>query len=182
MTDIRSATIRLRDEAWDSVRGSPAFAAFKALDDAVAAMGGKAMVSGEAQGEAGQRAFDDMAAVIRPRSEPSHGRVSQADAAAALLEERGEPTPGVKLLNGLPAKGASVSGANPIVNFTSSMSKSGRFRSVRRDGRYFWWFKDRPLPTDWNEPESEEFDRLLNSGSPKPSRQEGGDGHGPATT
>ena len=79
----------------------------------------------------------------------------------------------------LPTKGVAMVGRNTLVNFTSAMSKSGKFRSERRDGSYFWWFKGELLPPGWNEAPD------LLEGQPGASSvhsgQEGGEGDSPAT-
>lgn len=177
MSTILEKMAALRDEALDEMRISAAFRAFIALDDAVVAMGGERVpvtASVDSTVSAVSNIYSRM-----PRS-PNGKRVSQGDAAAMVLNERG-PTQGVDLLNAIPDKGGNVGGDKPMINLTSTMSKDPRFASVRRDGSYFWWFADRPLPENWNTGAG------LNLGEEPapvsvPSSLEGGDGHGPATT
>jgi hypothetical protein len=155
----------LRDEA---------FATLKALDDAVVTLGGKSRLAAQpsAAAQAYARGVGDHAA----RRQREARQLSQSEAAEMIMRERGEPTSGVDLLAALPSKGVLVGGINPTINFTSSMSKSGKFRSVRKGGSYFWWFKDEPLPADWQEAP----DLLSKEGSDASAvgtNQEGGDGH-----
>lgn len=167
----------LRDEALDEMRFSAAFKAFIALDDAVVAMGGERLpitASLDSAVTAVSSIYSRM-----PRN-PNGKRVSQGDAAAMVLEERG-PTQGVDLLDAIPDKGGNVGGDKPMINLTSTMSKDPRFASIRRDGNYFWWFANRPLPENWNTGAGLD---LGEEPAPvfAPSGSEGGDGHDPTTT
>jgi hypothetical protein len=69
---------------------------------------------------------------------------SQADAAFEILAETNEPSPVGPLVNMVRGRGATVGGTNPELNLSSSLSRDGRFRSVRFNGRPCWWLKDRP--------------------------------------
>jgi hypothetical protein len=73
-------------------------------------------------------------------------RVSQLDGAAATLERAGHPLPVRSLMQGAVDAGAFIGGDNPLASFSSSLSKSDRFKSVRWKGKYAWWFADRPMP------------------------------------
>lgn len=177
MSLIHDKMVALRDEALDEMRKTEAFKAFIALDDAVVAMGGERLPVTDSIDSAVTAVSNIYSRM--PRN-PNGKRVSQGDAAAMVLEERG-PTPGVDLLDAIPDKGGNVGGDKPMINLTSTMSKDSRFVSVRRDGSYFWWFADRPLPENWNTGAGLDL-----GGEPAPvsmpSSLEGGDGHDPATT
>lgn len=152
-----------------------AYATLKALDTAVVSLGGQPRVEPRtvvAVGTASGTSSTNGVGVSR--------RLSQSGAAEVLLRERGEPMTGADLLTALPTKGVTMLGPNRLVNFTSAMSKSGKFRSERRDGSYFWWFKDEPLPPKWNE--APDLLERQPGASSVHSNQEGGEGHGPATT
>ncbi len=156
-----------------------AFATFKALDDAVVSLGGErhqdAAPSAVAQAISGRK-VSRVGGILA-----SVQRLSQTAAAEMVLRERNVPTTGADLMEALPSKGVSIGGANPVVNFTSAMSKSDKFRSIRRGGNYYWWFKDTLLPPDWND-EAPDFLPKEGSDASLVNNQEGGDGHGPATT
>jgi hypothetical protein len=79
----------------------------------------------------------------------------------------------------LPSKGIILSGSSSQINFTSSLSKSGKFESVRRNGRYYWWFKDEPLPVDWQE--APDLLSKEGSGASDVGYQEGGEANATAT-
>jgi len=108
-------------------------------------------------------------------------RIPQGDAAATALRRGGTPLPGAILMSKAREVGAVIGGEKPVVSFTSTLSKDSRFYSFRHDGMYYWWFKDEPLPLNWKGMGSDDFDDLLDPIS-QSSSQEGGDGHGPATT
>lgn len=135
--DMLTKVVALRDEA---------FAPFKALDDAVVALGGKSRLGPRTVLATGLSVGTSSAKGVSEAR-----RVTVAGAAELELHARGIPMTGADIMAALPARGVTVGGADPVVNFTSSMSKSGKFQSVRRNGKYYWWFKDEPLPEDWQE-------------------------------
>ena len=137
---MQAKVTALRDEAYQT---------FKALDDAVASLGGNRRIVTSVASSTGV-ASGNASAVGKTARRVSRAP-SQSSASEAILRERGEPMLGVDLMSALPAKGIIVGGKNRRINFTSAISKSGKFRSVRKDGNYFWWFKDEPLPADWQE-------------------------------
>lgn len=138
----------LREEVLEQLQNSDEFRAFTALDNAVIALGGKALLISPSLAQVTD-------AVHAANQKLPHipvltgRRISHGDAAALVLEERG-PTQGVDLLNAVPAKGGVIGGEKPMINLTSSLSKDARFVSIRRNGSYFWWFADKPLPADWD--------------------------------
>lgn len=162
--------IALRDKA---------FATFKSLDDAVVSLGGKSrmtstivMATGNASGHG--------SAIAHSLTNRRIDRLpSQSGAAEIILRERGEPMMGTDIMTALPSKGIMIGGKNRQMNFTSAMSKSGQFRSVRKGGNYYWWFKNEPLPTDWQEAP----DLLSKEGSDASvvDNQEGGEANATAT-
>lgn len=155
----------LRDEA---------FATCKALDDAVVTLGGKPRLP---QHDLRQILGQLNATVSKPSGDR---RLSQSGAAELILRERGVPATGADLLAALPSKGVTVSGDKPEVNFTSAMSKSGKFKSHRRDGKYYWWLKDAPLPPGWNN-EAPDLLEGQSDASSVHSNQEGGEANATAT-
>lgn len=74
-------------------------------------------------------------------------KVSQLAGAAMALEEVGHPLAADKLMDKAVEHGAVVGGTKPVISFGSSLSKSPKFKSVRWNGEYAWWFSDRPLPS-----------------------------------
>lgn len=128
--------VALRDEA---------FATLKALDDAVVSLGGPSSLA------AGAPRANGATSTALEGVRRGAAQLSQSGAAEIILRERGEPVTGADLMTALPSKGVMIGGKNRRINFTSAMSKSGRFRSVRRDGTYYWWFKNEPLPSEWQE-------------------------------
>lgn len=81
----------------------------------------------------------------RDGGEPSQKPLTQPEATARLLNEHG-PMPTSAILERIGDLGVTVSGADPVINLSSSISKSGQFKSVRINGVSHWWFKDRELP------------------------------------
>lgn len=160
--DMLKAAAALRDKA---------YATFKAFDDAVVSLGGASRITPKiaANSPAGRAIVGAVGERLR--------RQTQAGAAEEVLSETGSPMTVHQLMEAVPSKGVTLGGADPQVNFTSSLSKSGKFRSVRQGGNYWWWFKDKPLPEDWQEAP----DLLSKEGSDASvvgnGNQEGGDGH-----
>ena len=175
------STKGLRDAAWRDVKMSPDYLAFKALDDAVAAMGGDRIIF-----EAGARTEADrprasVGTFANIRSTRPVTRLTQAGGAEAALRSNGDPLPIGRLLEEAIKHGAIIGGDKPLANFRSTISKDPRFVSVMRNGMYFWWFKDEALPSGWNEAVGPDLlDGPTASGAH--SSQGGGGGHGPATT
>jgi hypothetical protein len=81
----------------------------------------------------------------RLKQESERG-ISHADAAAAVLEDQGEPVPLVNLLELVRSKGAVVGGTDPSINLSSTLSKDDRFESIRFNGRRCWWLAGHRLP------------------------------------
>jgi hypothetical protein len=178
-TDFLKRAEALRAEAWDAVQSSPAYAAFKAMDDAVLAIGGRSLMARDAD-----RVNPEIREEMRRRAEfiamPAR-RISQANAAAIVLRKTGKPLQAAELMDGARSVGAAIGGDKPLVSFTSSLSKDPRFYAFRKDGSYFWWFVGEAPPLAFqNEAEPDGFQGLL--GSASSPNQEGGEGHGPPTT
>jgi hypothetical protein len=73
--------------------------------------------------------------------------LTQTDAVHVLLTKvLHAPAQTTTLVKALSAHGITVGGAKPEVNLSSVLSKDGRFRSVRYNGRYCWWIKGTPFP------------------------------------
>jgi hypothetical protein len=191
MTDgLVERAIALRDEAYKKVVFTPEYVAFKALDDAVAAMGGRrhpvlqsspgniAAILGTTVGGIAPRAYGGIAPAPVPRR-----RISQSDAAEQILRAKGRPLVITELLMRLPAAGAIVGGENAQVNFGSTLSRDPRFYSFRYNGLYYWWLSDEQLPEDFrNEATDLPLGQDGSGASSSLSNQEGGDGDAPATT
>lgn len=158
MADILSAAIQLRQQAWEVVQASAAFAQFRALDAAIVEMGGSSILP----------ATHDAARILsNPQDTKLHenwvkqentrkftgapiGRkVSHAEAAYFALAKAGHPLQSVELLEAARNEGAKIGGEKPIVNLTSTLSRNDGFINVRFDGVPHWWLSDRPLPYGW---------------------------------
>lgn len=174
MTDtVLQKTIALRAEVWGDLVKSPAFQSFKALDAAVAAMGGKRILSNESH----------------PVTEPVQGNVSvnppvrrrrnsQGDAAEQVLRNSNIPQPIRILLDAVLSMGVEVRGGDPLANFRSTLSRDPRFKSIMHNGGYFWWLADVALPEGWDEAEADDLvARLASASGSIHSSQEGGGGH-----
>ncbi|GLS56086.1 winged helix-turn-helix domain-containing protein [Methylobacterium gregans] len=86
--------------------------------------------------------FSNVRARLRQAQTPSGGSPSQADAAFAILKEKGEVLSISELVPLARARGAIVGGNNPELNLSSSLSRDGRFISLRIAGRPMWGLKD----------------------------------------
>jgi hypothetical protein len=75
-------------------------------------------------------------------------RLSQTDAAYAVLVEIGRPLPIGDLLDIVARNGINVGGANPNTNFSSALSRDSRFKSVHWSNSRRWWVSDRPMPPE----------------------------------
>lgn len=177
-TDIKTETIALRDKAWESLKSTQEYALFKALDEAVTAIGGTTLVRGLATMPPAIWLPKSASAVVgagtSALSQPK--KLSQTEFAAQVLQEAGEPLPIGRLLERVIAKGVVFKGEDPLPSFRSAMSKDARLFSVMRGNMYFWWFTGRALPAHWNteggldlvgDPPADSYH----------SSQEGGDGH-----
>jgi hypothetical protein len=159
--DMLSAATALRDKA---------FATFKAFDDAVISLGGVSRLDMVVKKNALAEALGD-----RVR------RQTQTGAAEVILRERGSPMTVHELMAALPSKGVTLGGGDPQVNFTSSLSKSGKFQSVRHNGKYYWWFKDEMLPVEWLNKEAPDLLSEEGSDASVIGNQEGGEANATAT-
>ena len=108
-------------------------------------------------------------------------RLTQAGGAEAALIANGEPLPIGRLLEAAIRHGAIIGGNKKLTNFRSTVSKDVRFYSLMRNGMYFWWLNELPLPPEWSE--ATDPDLLAGSvASSAHSTQEGGDGHAQSST
>ncbi|UDF03714.1 hypothetical protein [Asticcacaulis sp. AND118] len=73
--------------------------------------------------------------------------MSHADAAELALQKRGSPATTAELVELLEKYGSMVGGNDRNTNLASSLSRDGRFRAVRINGKPHWWFKERPIPS-----------------------------------
>jgi hypothetical protein len=68
--------------------------------------------------------------------------MSQADATYVLLKQAiGKPTPTSDLVDILASNGVVIGGKDPTINLSSILSKDGRFKSERVNGRPCWWIR-----------------------------------------
>jgi hypothetical protein len=158
MATLLEKATALRSEAMAAWMTSPDFAAFKASDEFVVALGGQsAMPAGllaapNPNGNASPRIQEIGAnAARRLEIHAAMKRITQADAAALALREAGEPIGVGTFMLAAIKKGAEMKGERPLANFRSAVSKDDRFESIMRNGKYYWWFKGEPLPPGWNE-------------------------------
>lgn len=179
MDDIRTKTEAIRGEAWDALKQSRHFAAFKALDDAVVALGGQSIMVVEAKTQPSARQGLTYLSLNAARRSDAK-RVSQAQAAIDALQEAGEPLPIGRLMAAALEKGAKIEGEKPLANFRSTVSKDPRFRSINRNNMYFWWFSQVPVPSKWNEASNLPLENGSDASSSNLS-QEGDDSHAATT-
>jgi len=170
----------LRATAYEALKASEPFRAFKAMDDAVAAMGGRRLLS--PLSGVTLNGVVVAAGTAAPPNPPPRRRLSQGDAAEIILREQGKPLVLTELLARVPEKGVTVGGENAQMNFGSTLSRDARFYSFRRDGLYYWWLSGVDLPQPFK---NEAPDLPLQDGSGASSSQpsqEGGDAHAATTT
>ncbi|MHA0316996.1 hypothetical protein ACXY7D_03425 [Sphingomonas melonis] len=171
----------VRQEAYEALLASQPYAAFKAFDDAVVALGGSPLFeTPDPSSSLRATASRVLDAVVKRAGEGR--KLPQADAAEIALRQQREPMPIGRLMEAAIERGAEIGGNDPLNNFRSTMSKDKRFRPCRRNNMYFWWLTGEPLPPSWNEPEPDDLESLIGPGSSVSTNQEGGDGHAPATT
>jgi hypothetical protein len=142
---INSATTemrKLRNEFVRRLMSNPDYRALIALDKAIAEV--------ESAPEQSRAALGAQTA-CQPQERPDafrgqiHVRPSHANAAIAVLTRTGHPMPLSALLPLAREEGAQVKGQDPEINFSSSLSRNERLRSVRYEGRSCWWLADRPF-------------------------------------
>lgn len=186
MTIIEKAKA-IRSEALAAWIASPDFAAFKASDDFVVALGGESVMPAGLQDSPKVNGLDSpqmreigAAAARRLEIHAAKQRITQADAAALALREAGKPLGVGEFMMAAIAKGAEMKGDRPLANFRSAVSKDERFESIMSGGKYFWWWKGQPTPPGWNETAGP--DLLAGpAASSVHSSQEGGDAHAATT-
>lgn len=170
---VLDATSALRDKAWAEVKASPSFVSFKALDIAVGAMGGsQILAASDALPSTVQKpdVLPRKKLVARKRTRPSQG-----DTAEACLKRAGEPLPIRNLMEKVIGYGVQISGEDPLANFRSTLSRDNRFKSIMREGAYYWWLTSSPVPINWKEAEGLDFQ--VEPSASDSSSQNGGDGH-----
>ncbi|MGS1015591.1 hypothetical protein [Allosphingosinicella humi] len=179
MDSLLKKTGALRAEAWAALEASEHFSAFKALDDAVVALGGKSAMPSTSVAENANPERTKHTQANHGGSREVGKRISHADAAYMALKEADEPLPVGRLLESAVAHGASLRG-NVLANFRSAISKDKRFRSIMRNNMYFWWFTASPVPQNWKE--ATDPDLLNQSVAPVSIGQEGGESHAATTS
>lgn len=172
----------LRKEAFDALQASEPFRVFKALDDAVAAVGGKRLLAEQGGVTLNGVPLKTFQAEAEVRRQRERKRMSQADGAETVLKEQGRPLPGHELIKAVQEKGVTVSsGKNALINFGSTMSRDKRFYSLRHDGTYYWWLAGVDLPAPFKNEAPDLPLQVGSSASPSFSSQEGGESHAATT-
>lgn len=172
--NVLQKTMALRSEVWGDLVNSPVFQSFKALDIAVGAMGGSRILAGESI-EPVKESRPTRVEAAKPRR-----RNSQGDAAESALRTGGMPMTIRTLLEFVSASGVEVRGEDPLANFRSTLSRDPRFKSIMRQGLYFWWLTDVELPEGWEEATDPSLPGL--SVASNSNDQEGGDDHAATIT
>lgn len=154
----------------------------RVLDEAIVKLGGKSLFGAPVRNSGHPASVSAVADALAERAKAvgeNLRRLTQVGAAEAILRESGSPMTVYELMEALPSKGVTLQGENRQINFTSALSKSNKFRSERRGGNYYWWFKYEPLPPDWQEAP----DLLSKEGSDAShvGYQEGGEANATAT-
>lgn len=83
-----------------------------------------------------------------PPPRAKSARISQADGAVMLIEQKGFPLRTQDILEALPEIGVSVTGTNPTINLSSSLSRDPRLLSVNWAGGKAWWIEGKDLPRE----------------------------------
>ena len=181
--DLLEGAKALRQTAWLELTKCGPFASFKAMDDAVAAMGGERLI-----GESplfGAKGTAELMLPTRKRTlhfVPKNSTVkrsTQGDAAEKILREGNRPLNIHKLLASVIDEGVEINGTDKLSNFRSNISRDKRFRSIMSNGGYFWWITSSPVPRGWDETAGQD---LWSEPAVSSESKEGGDGHAPATT
>lgn len=166
----------LRDEAFAKVQTLPEYVAFVALDEAVKAMRGAAS-SKRTKVEAIVDALTAQGPISGPtmfqRGLAHPRRLSQADAAELVLRNEGRPMTTPELADAIVKLGATVGGSDPLINVASSLSRDGRFKSARVDGKSMWHLT--ALPIQRTETEAAELDLAIESAARAQSSEKGGE-------
>lgn len=160
---ILESAMKLRNDAWLKVTETSEFAAFRALNIAVMAMGGAngAPVVPHADLKPENIKCHHHTQTIKPEPILSGAvvhapsitrgkRLPQAEAAIQALKTYDRPLSTAELLNAIPAFGGAVGGDNPEINLSSSLSRDPRLRSIRQGGKAMWWFQLVPTPAEKN--------------------------------
>ncbi|PAQ00851.1 hypothetical protein LRP31_07945 [Mesorhizobium mediterraneum] len=134
---IASMTALVAEIETRLLKDSPDYRAMLALKKAIAEVSGPVMHL---------RPTTERAVAPAPPVAYASGRVpSQPDAVAEVLDQYG-PLPTSDILAMVLEMGVTVGGTDKLINLSSAISKSGRFRSFRLNGVPHWYFKDRELP------------------------------------
>ena len=183
--DYLASAKEMRSAAWAELIASPAFKAFRAADNMVVELGSPSVMLDLSTPSSATKPIDNVGngggfSRSQPRVRTPDGsvRLTQGDAAEVILKEVG-PMGIIEIIKKAKERGAAVGGLNPTNNFRSAMSKDKRFYSFRHNSAYLWWLTGVPLPEGWGEAADPD---LLDAAASPNSNQEGGDGHGPATT
>jgi hypothetical protein len=130
---------KLRNEFVRRLMANPDYRALVALDKAIAEVEGAPEHS-----IASAPDVQTVRPVLRQSTFPAVP--SQAYATETVLFRHDHPMPLSALLPLVREEGARLSGKDPEINLSSSLSRSERLRSVRYEGRSCWWLANRPFP------------------------------------
>jgi hypothetical protein len=174
-------TEALRQEALEGLFATKQFRAYKALDEAVSAMGGTRQLALQGVVTLNGTPLRTAGVEKEMRKQRRRRKLSQADGAEQVLKETGSPMPSNFLMPAVAEKGIVVSsGPNAITNFGSTLSRDPRFFSFRHESTYYWWIKGVDLPAPFKN-EAPDLPLQVGSDASSSSSQEGGDAHAATT-
>jgi hypothetical protein len=147
--------LKARESIVDRLRQNPDFQALQRLDDAIRELRAPLQAQKEeAEEEEEEEEQTDATtegngADARPRRKREKGVLtgySQADGVEVLLKHFNRPMTIGELVGALEKNGVAVGGTKKNINLSSTLSRDGRFSSVRYEGRPCWWLQDKALP------------------------------------
>jgi hypothetical protein len=144
--------LKARESIVERLRQNADFQALQRLDDAIRELRAPLQAQKEEEAEEEEQtdaAADGNGADARPQRERRKGVLtgySQADGVEVLLKHFNRPMTIGELVGTLAKNGVAVGGTKKTINLSSTLSRDGRFSSVRYEGRPCWWLKDRALP------------------------------------
>lgn len=161
MTNAVAAIQSLRDDLHQKLLQNPDYRAMIALDRAIMEASGQPMsplqmavnhlsalpgslVASDAAEAARHSYLWGVAANALPFT-----KMSQADAAYAVLQSTMQPMTTAELIDPVRKMGATLGGDDPATNLSSSLSREkDRFQSLRWNRKTCWWFKDVEVPQE----------------------------------
>jgi hypothetical protein len=95
------------------------------------------------------RVVNELGSGIKERqysATPPGKKLSQTEATAQALQEKGKPLSLEELVGLLKAKGVTFRGKRPELSLSANLSSQKQFRSVKYNGARCWWFSNRSIP------------------------------------